>query len=405
MTYENGELTPRTQQEWLNIILEAGSDYWGQDISERENTSIHQFYEPFAGGLAELEQELQDVLQAVRIESAEGRELDLLGTRFGISRIKPRPASGSVTFSRSTNAPKDYIIQSGTVIQTAGEDEIQFQTTKTATLESGTQSVANVPIEAIEEGTRGNVAAGTITRAPLNIKGVESINNPDPIDKGRTEETDEAYRSRIQNSVGGIDSASGFQIYNTLTEREFVTAVRFVDSTSDDNTANLNSHEAEIVVDAEPGHNDEIAQQIFENIPLGIDLVSGNYGTGTTGTASLSNNQTFTIPYSEPTTVQVYVDVTIEEQAEIKKDRIKREIVQYIGGVKPNGGRISGELTIGGNVLYGNVEFSVRSIDAVYDVPTLKIGKSASPTGTSNITIGATKRASIDFENINVTKQ
>lgn len=404
MTYENGELIPRSTEEWLNFTLESGTDFWGDDITERENTSVHQFYEPFASGLAELEQELQDILQALRIESAEGLELDVLGGRLGVSRIPARRATGEVTFSRSTDAAKDYNIQSGTVIQTGGENEIQFQTTETATLTSGTQSVT-VPIEALERGTQGNVAAGTITDAPLSINGVESINNVNPTTKGRNKELDDAYRSRIQNSVGGIESTSGFQLYNTLKEREFVTEIRFIDSTSDDNSANLNAHEAEIVVDSEPGHSDEIAQQIFENVPLGIDLVSGNYGTGTTGTASLSNGQTFTIPYSQPTTVEIYVDVTIEETANINTDEIKKQIVQYIGGIKPNGEQIYGDLSIDDDVVYGSVEFAIRSLDEVYDVPTLEIGTSADPTGTSNITIGATERPSVDSANITVTKQ
>jgi hypothetical protein len=404
MTYENGELTPRTTDEWLQITLEAGTDFWGTDITERENTSVHQFYEPFAAGLAELEQELQDLLQALRIDSADGIELDVLGTRLGVSRILAQKATGKVTFSRSTNASKDYPIQSGTVIQTGGEDEIQFQTTEKVTLSAGTQSVT-ASIEALEAGSRGNVAAGTITDAPIGINGIESITNSNPTEKGREEERDPAYRSRIQNSVGGIDSASGFQIFNILSDLTFVSEIRFIDSTSDDNSANLGSHEAEIIVDAESGHKDEIAQHIFENVPLGINLVSGNYGNGVTGSASLPNGQTFTIPYSQPTVVDIYVDMTVELTADLSKQELKREVVQYIGGIKSNGQQIAGELSIADDVVYGAVEFAIRSLDAVYDVPSLTIGTSSSPTGTSNVTIGSTERPTVDSANITVTKQ
>jgi uncharacterized phage protein gp47/JayE len=404
MTYQNGEVIVRSDEEWLNIILEAGSDYWGEDIVERDNTSIHQFYEPFAAGLSELEGELQEIIQALRIETAERGELDIIGQRLGVTRIPPRKSVGEVTLSRSTDASKDYIIQSGTVVQTDGQDEIQFQTTEQALLESGTQSVTT-PIEALDKGSRGNVASGSIRDAPLSINGVQSINNPNPTTKGRNEELDDAYRARIKNSVGNIEATSGFQLYNELTAKEYVKEIRFIDNSSDANSQNLGPHKAEVVVDAEPGNRDEIAQRIFNNVPMGIDLVSGNYGNAVTGSATLPNGQTFTIPFSEPSEVSIYADVTVETEADIAAERIKDAIVQYIGGTKFNGEQVYGDLSVGDDVVYGEVEYAVRSLPAVYDVPSLEIGTSSSPTGTSNITISTSERPNIIASNITVTKQ
>jgi hypothetical protein len=307
-----------------------------------------------------------------------------------------------VTFSRSTNASKDYLIQSGTVIQTDGPDEIQFQTAEQVTLSSGTQSVT-VGIEALDAGSRGNVGAGSITDAPLSIKGVESIDNSNPTTGGREKEIDEAYRDRIKSSVGDIQVASGYQIYNILIGKKYIREVRYVDNSSNSNTANLSSHEAEVIVGAEAGHRDQIAQVIFENMPLGIDLVSGNYGTAVSGTATLPNGQTFTIPFSEPTEVPIYIDVDVTVTEDIAKETIKDEIVDYIGGTKTNGGQVYGDLSVGDDVIYGDVDFAVRTIGAVYDIETLEIGKSSSPTGTSNISIGVTERPSIDASNITVT--
>ena len=52
MTYnpKKAEVEPRSQEEWLDILLEDGSDYWGDDITEREQTAIRHLYELLQGG-------------------------------------------------------------------------------------------------------------------------------------------------------------------------------------------------------------------------------------------------------------------------------------------------------------------------------------------------------------------
>jgi len=405
MTYnkDTAEVEPRTKEEWLNLILDDGSEHWGEDITERDGTAIHKLYEPFAGRLAELEQELKEVHLSLRVKDAEGQELDYLGNRLGVSRREVRRSTGEVTFSRESTANKDYLIQQGTVLNTGGTDPVEFETTEGAILEDGTSSVT-VPIEAVEPGSKGNVAANTITESAGTITGVDSVTNNNQTAEGRDIEQDENYRNRIKTSVGSIDVASGQKIYNKLTRYEYIKEVQYIDNSTDSAQQNLNAHEVELVIDSEAGHRNEIAQTIYDNLAMGANLVNGSNGDPTNGTASLPNGQTFTVPYSVPTEVTIHVDVDVETDISIADDILKRAIVEYIGGVKPNGQQIYGDLNVGDDVLYGEVDFSLRDVENVYDVTSLKIGTSSSPTGTSNITISSNERARIHHTNIDLTK-
>jgi len=402
MTYSDGEITPDSTEVWLNRTLEYGTQYWGDDITERDTTGIHQFYEPFAESLSDLEKELQQVLQALRIQEAEGVALDLLGGRLGVSRITTRAATGEVTFSSDSAVSKDYLIQGGTTVKTSPPGEIEFETTEEAVLESGTSSVT-APVQALEEGSIGNVAADTITEATVFPPGVDSITNQNATSGGRDREQDDPYRQRIQKSVGDVETTSGYHLYNTLKPRSFVKEIRFLDNSSDSVSNGLDPHQFEVVVAAEDGHKDEIAQVIFENMPMGSNIVGGVHGTEVTGTAELPNGQTFTIPYSSPTSVSIYVTLEITEENDVDKSQIKDNIVSYIGGVKTSGTKVYGDLSVEEDVIYGEVEYQIREATGVYDVPTLEIDTSDPPSGTSNITISQNQVAEIDHADIDIT--
>jgi hypothetical protein len=401
MTYnkDTAEIEVRSKEEWLNLMLQDGSEYWGEDITERNGTAIHYFYRPFANQLHELEQQLQQVQYSLRIDDAEGQELDYLGERLGVVRRSEQRAKGVVTFSRNTTATKDYLIQEGTRIKTSGTDGISFETTEEVILTDGTSSV-NASIQAVDASSRGNVASNTITNSSSNITGVDSVTNTNPTSGGRDNEKDSDYRDRIKRKVGAIDVASGQEIYNQLSLLDYVKDVRYIDNSTNDINNNLDPHEVELVVDAESGHNDEIAQVIWDNLAMGANLISGAHGTATTGTATLDNGQSFTVDYTNPNAVDIYVDADVTVTSNVSKNQIKTAIVEYIGGVKPNGEQIYGDLTVEDNVLYGEVSFAIRDIEGVYDVTNLYIDTSSPPSGTSNITISSTDRASIDETNI-----
>ena len=269
-------------------------------------------------------------------------------------------------------------------------------------LSSGTTSVT-CDIEARKKGSSGNVAANSIVNIEDTILGVDSVNNPNKTSSGRDREEDENYRNRIRTSIGDLNVTSLRALYLDLINYEYVRGVQPIDNSADQNGSSLDTHQAEIIVDAEPGHEDEIAQTIFDNVPMGIDLVNGVNGQATTGSATLPNGQSFTVKYSNPSDVDIYVDVSVVYDSPITKDEVKDEIIEYIGGTKTNGELIYGELAVGEDVLQGEAEFSVRNISGVYDVDSLYLDTSSGPTSTSNISISGNSKSVIDHNNISVT--
>jgi hypothetical protein len=82
-------------------------------------------------------------------------------------------------------------------------------------------------------------------------------------------------------------------------------------------------------------------------------------------------------------------------------ETIKDVLIGYIGGEDSTGAFHIGLLPAA-DVVYQKLVALVMAIDGVTDV-TVKLGKTASPTGTSNIAIAATEVAETKAEYLTVT--
>lgn len=111
--------------------------------------------------------------------------LDMRAAEFGIYRRAGTKSKGTVTITGSGT------INKGALFTTL--NGVQFIATKDAVIDG----VGTVEIEAQISGTTGNVAAGTITKIPLSIPGVQSVVNENPTVDGFDEETNEDLRERL----------------------------------------------------------------------------------------------------------------------------------------------------------------------------------------------------------------
>jgi len=84
-------------------------------------------------------------------------------------RVADTRATGSVVFANRTE--QEVPVITGTILATSAGYTIRFQTTETTTVPPGLGQKARAPIEAVEPGWFGNVAAGTINRIerPLGL--------------------------------------------------------------------------------------------------------------------------------------------------------------------------------------------------------------------------------------------
>lgn len=137
---------------------------------------------------------------------------------FGISPPAATAATGVVTFATSLpvsaapNAPQAVPILAGTLVQTNGG--VQFATTSTVTLASGTPSIS-VGVVATSAGAIGNVTSGAIAGAPLTPIGYPLyVTNAVPTSGGADAASQSAALALFTAKAASLGLASPVAIAN-----------------------------------------------------------------------------------------------------------------------------------------------------------------------------------------------
>jgi len=81
------------------------------------------------------EQSLQDVYESAFLDTAAGEALDDVVAIIGLQRRDAIHSTGVERFSATGPVVQDYPIQSGTTVQTGGDQPVEFETTEPTTLE------------------------------------------------------------------------------------------------------------------------------------------------------------------------------------------------------------------------------------------------------------------------------
>jgi uncharacterized phage protein gp47/JayE len=157
------------------------------------------------------------VLQTTRAATATGSDLDTWVADFGVARLQPVAASGTVTFSRFSPATQ-ALIPVGTLVRT-GDGSRSFAvvaaTTNVAwnvaqdgyTIGIGTASV-NVPVVSTVAGSGGNVQAASISLIAAALPGVDTVTNAAPTVGGLDGESDVELRSRFAAYLASLSKAT-----------------------------------------------------------------------------------------------------------------------------------------------------------------------------------------------------
>ena len=155
-------------------------------------------------------------------QTASGTYLDYHGTLRGLSRRPGTCAAGAIRFVLDLARDEAVEIEAGPVCTTAGL--VRFVTTEPGVIAAG-QTQVEVPAEAEQAGTAGNVAAGTIVYLSLAPAGVASCVNPAAFAGGTEPEDDEAFRARILDTFQRLPNGANAAYYeNRVLEHEGVSA-------------------------------------------------------------------------------------------------------------------------------------------------------------------------------------
>jgi uncharacterized phage protein gp47/JayE len=192
------------QHEALAVQLSARIDYAGKTITEED--------------LADLGLDADRVDLDLLNEFQSDDDLDELAKRNGVFRDPGSFATGTVTFTTSSDSAT---IHEGTVVGTQPDgdgDYLAFETTETVTPAEG-ETTVDAEIRALNRGTAYNVGSGAITFVPSpppGLTGDPPVTNAQATTGGEDEETNAELRERAKNFLvatsgggtkGGLEGA------------------------------------------------------------------------------------------------------------------------------------------------------------------------------------------------------
>ncbi len=206
---------------WLqNTLPDADStffvDYYPASaqspITDRNVGSVARtLVEAIGREIATLYEHLELVYQSGFIDLAEGAVLDFVVALLNVERIRAGRQVGEVVFARSTPAPGDITIPSGTLLATGilqgdQQERFEFETTAIRTMRQGQTEVA-APIrfrptaEQRAALASGQVPGGAISLIPKPIVGIETVTNLEPTTRGAEDESDAQLRQRAKQAL------------------------------------------------------------------------------------------------------------------------------------------------------------------------------------------------------------
>ena len=143
-------------------------------------------------------------------QTASGEHLDQHAFLRGLERKEAAKAVGVIRFYVDQAGGTALTIPAGTMCMTAGL--VRFETTEAAVLRSGSLYV-DAAAQAVEPGTAGNAAAGTILTMAVAPVGVSRCSNPEGFAGGTDREDDETLRVRVLETFRRLPNGANAAFY------------------------------------------------------------------------------------------------------------------------------------------------------------------------------------------------
>lgn len=170
-----------------NDILKRMKDDIPSDIDKSEGSFIHDSLSTVSKELEKSYISNDDILRRTDPYRATGEDLEKITSPYGITRKPGEKALAQIL----VNAVIGTTLKSGSIFQT--KSGLIYKTIEDTVL---TNESTIVNVEASEVGSKYNVPANIITEIPVQISGIISVTNPNPITNGYDIEDDESLRQR-----------------------------------------------------------------------------------------------------------------------------------------------------------------------------------------------------------------
>jgi uncharacterized phage protein gp47/JayE len=375
----------------LDLLLEELNDEVKSIFGDNFNVSPESTQGQINGVVSESNANLWEIAEAAydafNPSAATGVSLSNLVQLNGIERL---PATSSRANLLLTGTPLT-VIPVSSLVSTSDTGQ-QFSTESEVIIDGG--GTTTVFASALIVGDIPAVAT-TITVIDTPITGWTATNNPVDAIEGREEETDVELRSRRFRSVALPAQAIIDAIFAGVADVDGVTQTTVLENdTNVTDGDGLPPHSFQVVVVG--GADEDIANTIWLKKPAGI-LSFGN----TTVQILDSQDIPHDISFSRPTTVDIFVEVTLTTFDDYPSDgdeQVKQAIVDYANGILIEGRGFS----VSDDVIYTRLYTPINSVPG-HEIDDLRIAITPVPTGTSNIIISATEASEFLVVNIGVT--
>ena len=316
-------------QDGFHLGLLSNDEYYLDYINNRqdiENMYV-MFLSVYAMQESEFYEEATKIYNSNDLDKAVGKDLDILGSKFGIPRPQATKSSVTLRFSVSQYSDSDVKIPKGTIV-TDGKGTSYY------TIEEGTiiRGVDYVDIGALSVDSGYNTHVGRNTLTYIERTGADlwsvSVTNPKGSRGGRSEFSDDEYRELIRDwtfsHIKGTKEAyelffslyDGVESYKLVPKWDGAGTVKVIIDPSDDWIVN------------------DVEEKLLQNVELFDDDV---FVTG-------ANRKIVDVNAVANVSIDNIEDYTDVEK-ELLKQRIKNAIKIYIdGGYRKDGKYYTGLL-------------------------------------------------------------
>jgi len=378
-------------QEILSDMQSRARANFGGTINTDTNKPFGKFLDIHAWELAMLWETAEHVYNCIAIDTASNAALDRIAKYKNIKRkMETFATSDSIKVSgtASTIIPSGFIVGKG--------DGTTYSTTSSAVIPL--EGYALVFVECNYPGSRGNAEIGDVNAIITPITGIDSVTNIRAIVNGQDFEIDSVLRQRYKETVGGLSTVDSLRAAVMEVEGVVSTIVIENPSMAIDEYGNPPKS---FQVFVHGGEDEDIAQAILASKAAGVQA----YGT-TIIEAIDMNGYSHEIGFTRANVIMIQVKVTITRDQFWPYDgveQIKKNILEYIGGVGPDGTQYAG-LKVNQSVVRNYINSAIWPVGGLVDV-NVELAKEGEVLSDQNIIIGEFEIARTSFDIIEVVLQ
>lgn len=345
----------RTYNEILAEMEKDARARFGENVNTSDRSAFGILLRLFAWFLSKVWQTAENTYYGAYVNTAEGVQLDRLGPYVGIQRKLATWAMGTIKM----NGTPGHTEPAGFRVETPSG--VAFETVEDITLDEDGDGAGE--IRAMEPGTIGNVAAGTITVISNPNANITSVTNPEPTTGGQNKESDQEFRERFVQSTAGGGAATIDSIRSALLRTPGVRAAVVIENntmTMDAAGRPPKSFEAYVL----GGKSKDIGQTILNTKAAGIE----SHGMESVVVEDISGNS-HTIRFSYAVEVPIHIRVTVRTNNQYPADgdvQVESAIIRYIGGEDYDGQLYVG-LNMGDDVIHSRVIAAVYKVAGIED--------------------------------------